>query len=159
MAAPPVSGATAALLVCRAGTQVCAIPLEHVLETMRPLPVQPLADLPPFVDGLALIRGSPTPVVDARRLLGASGRLEPCQRYVTLRLGARHAALAVDAVVGVRRVNLGQLGELPPLLRTPGNDLVLALGALDQELLVVLERSRLLPESIWQALGAGAQVH
>ncbi len=152
-------GGRRALLICRVGTRLCGIPLEHVLETMRPLPVAPLPQLPAFVDGLSLIRGRPTPVLDARRLLGQGAGLAACERYVTLRLGARSAALAVDAVLGVRQLELSRLGELPPLLREPGNDLVLALSTLDRELLVVLEHSRLLPESVWTAVSARAEAN
>ena len=41
---------------------------------------------------------------------------------------------------------------LPVLLRDAQNDLVAALGTLDHELLIVLERSRLLPEAVWATL-------
>ncbi len=150
-------GERSLLLICRVGSRLCGIPLEHVVETMRPLPVEPLSQLPVFVDGLALIRGTATPVLDARRLLGTTGELGVCERYVSIRLGERSAALAVDAVLGVRQVESSQLGDLPPLLREPGNELVRALGTLDRELLVVLERSRLVPDSVWQALDAEAR--
>lgn len=149
-------GEARALLICRVGARLCGIPLEHVVETMRPLPVEPLSHLPAFVAGLALIRGQPTPVLDAQRLLGGHVEQQRRARYVTLRLGTRSAALAVDAVVGVRQVDPSQLGELPALLREPRNELVMALGTLDRELLVVLERSRLLPESVWETLDAKA---
>jgi purine-binding chemotaxis protein CheW len=149
---------TIALLICRVGTRLCGIPLEHVVETMRPLPVEPLSHLPAFVDGLALIRGTPTPVLDAQRLLGADVEAQARQRYVTIRWGARSAALAVDAVVGVRHVDASQLAELPALLREPRNELVSCLGTLDRELLVILERSRLLPDSVWDTLDAEAGV-
>jgi purine-binding chemotaxis protein CheW len=148
---------TLALLVCRVGARLCGIPLEHVVETMRPLPTQPLAQGPDFVEGLALIRGAPTPVIDAHRLLGAEQAPQSRQRFVTIRLGARRVALGVDAVLGVRELTQDELGELPALLREPGNDVVLALGTLDHELLLVLERSRLLPESVWQAVAAEAR--
>jgi chemotaxis signal transduction protein len=65
--------------------------------------------------------------------------------------------LAVDAVVGVRQVDTTRLEQLPALLREPRNELVLALGTLDRELLVVLERTRLLPPSVWEALDAEAR--
>jgi purine-binding chemotaxis protein CheW len=119
---------------------------------MRALPVEPLAHLPDFVLGLALIRGCPTPVLDAKRLLGANVERSSAPRYVTIRFGPRNAALAVDAVIGVRHVAVSQLAELPALLHEPRNGLVQALGTLDRELLVVLERSRVLPETLWRAL-------
>lgn len=147
------TGGRQALLICRVGSRLCGIPLEHVLETMRPLPVEPLGQAPDFVDGLSLIRGRPTPVLDASRLLGAATESKARGRYVTLRLGERCAALAVDAVLGVRQVDLAELGELPGLLREH-NQLVAALGALDHELFLVLERARLVPEAVWSALDA-----
>lgn len=146
-------GGRQALLICRVGTRLCGIPLEHVLETMRPLPVEPLGHLPDFVEGLSLIRGRPTPVVDTQCLLGGSVEPRNRARFVTLRLGERYAALAVDAVLGVRQLDVGQLDELPALLRER-NDLVVALGALDRELFLVLERSRLLPDAVWSVLDA-----
>ena len=150
-------GGTAAFLVCNVGTRLCGVPIEHVVEIMRPLPLEPLAHLASFVAGVSLIRGCPTPVLDAGRLLGSGDQARASQRYVTVRFESRQAALAVDAVRGVRQIARSRLAELPPLLREPGNELVLALGTLDRELMVVLERSRLLPEAVWEALDAEAR--
>jgi purine-binding chemotaxis protein CheW len=144
------------VITCRADGKICALPLAHVLETMRPLPVRPLADLPRFVQGLALIRGWPTPVVDARTLLGGSDA-QPAGRYITLRLASgderRVAALAVDAVLGIADLEESALGELPELLKAAQGDLIRALGSLDSELLLVLEHSRVVPPEVWQQLG------
>jgi purine-binding chemotaxis protein CheW len=151
-------GGQLSLLVCRVGSRLCGLPLAHVVETMRPLPVEPLAHLPSFVEGLALIRGRPIPVLDARRLLGADGEAGARTRFVTLQIAERSAALAVDSVLGVRSIDVSQLAQLPPLLRDTQNDLVAALGTLDRELLLVLERSRLLPVAVWAALDNAAEV-
>ena len=138
------------LLLCRVGALVCGLPLEHVVEIMRPLPAQPLAQMPGFVSGLSLIRGRPTPVLDARRLLGV-GAGAP-QRYVSVRLEKRSAVLAVDGVVGVRAVESAVLAALPPILRESNGELVTAIGSVDEALLLVLEHTRLLPEAVWKAL-------
>ncbi len=84
----------------RVGACVCAIPVEHVAETMRPLPVERLAGLPPFVLGVSVVRGIPQPVVDAARMLDVA-TVAP-GRFVALRVGARGVILAVEAVLGVR---------------------------------------------------------
>lgn len=146
------------MLICRVGSRLCGLPLAHVVETMRPLPIESLAHLPEFVDGLSLIRGRPTPVLDARRLLGAAREPGACTRFVTLELAERSPALAVDAVLGVRDIDVTELAQLPALLRDAQNDLVAALGTLDQQLLIVLERSRLLPEAVWAVLEAAEEV-
>lgn len=143
------------MLICRVGSRLCGLPLAHVVETMRPLPVEPLAHLPSFIDGVSIIRGRPIPVLDARRLLGEDGEPGVRTRFVTLELAERSAALSVDAVLGVRDIDVAELEQLPALLRDAQNDLVAALGTLDHELLVVLERSRLLPEAVWAVIEAG----
>lgn len=143
--------AHAQLLVCRVGTKVCGLPLEHVRETMRPLPLQRLAHLPSFVSGLAVIRGKPTPVLDARALLGTQTDAPPA-RYVALKLGDRSAALAVDGVLGVHGVPTTTLASLPAVAGAADNPHVAALGMLDAEMLVLLQHTQLVPEALWQQL-------
>jgi purine-binding chemotaxis protein CheW len=144
-----------AMLVTRVGGVACALPIAHVVETTRPLPVEPIgagdAALA-LVDGLAMIRGEPVPVVDARRLLGVPGAA--ATRFVIVRAAQRRVALAVDAVLEVRRIEAGELPGLPPLLGGARRDLVTAIGALDAELLVVLDSARILPEDSWRAIDA-----
>lgn len=126
------------VLLVRSGERVCAIAIEHVVETLRPLRAEPLSGAPPFVTGVAVLRGEPVPVVDLAVFL--SGAASPrVTRWVALRCGARVAVLAVDAVVGV-----GDLaGDAPvPLLAGACGGALESLAALDRELLVVLEAGR-----------------
>lgn len=142
------------VLVVAVGARACAIPLCHVVETMRPLPIGPVTGTPGFVRGVAVIRGAPTPVVDLGALLGNSGNSATYGRFVTLKLGERRVALGVDGVGGVRHLDSAQLGELPPLLRDVAADLVESVGVRDAELLVVLRAARLVPEEVWATLAA-----
>jgi purine-binding chemotaxis protein CheW len=134
------------LLICRVGAKLCGLPLSDVIETMRPLPLERLANMPSFVGGLSLIRGRPTPVVDGRVLLGASGEPPASARYVMLGLADRHVALLVDAVLGIRGMARAELQQLPLVLRESQADQVGALATLDAELLLILEHARLLKE-------------
>lgn len=137
-----------ASLVCRVATRICALPLPAVIETMRPLPVEPLAGAPPFIAGFAVIRGEPVPVVDAGRLLGAVDA-EP-RRFVTLRGARGTIALAVDAVLGVRTLAADQLSALTPLAGAVGHEVIAAVGTLDAQLLLVLETARLVPDAVFE---------
>lgn len=150
MSREAVSGSRS--LVVRVGTRLCAVPLVHVVETMRPLPVEPIAGLPAFVRGVSIIRGVPTPVVDLGAVLGTPGG--SVERFVTLRVGERQVALAVGAVVGVRELEMSQIGELPPLLRGASEEMVEAIGTLDESVLMVLATGWELPDEVWQALTA-----
>lgn len=141
------SSTTAALLVRVAG-RACALPLEPVLETSRPLPLQAVAGAPSFVSGVALMRGVPTPVLDLAALLG-SGPQTP-RRLVRLRVGQRCVALAVEEVLGVRTLD-GERTGLPPLLQHVGGETLSSLETLDAELLWVLRECVTLPDSAWPA--------
>lgn len=131
---------------------LCALPLEHVAETMRPLAVRAVPGAPPFVSGAAVIRGVPVPVVDAAVVLGLEQSPRPAGRFVTLRAAGRRVAFAVDQVRGVRDIDQSHIGTLPPLLRDASAHVVAAVGTLDAELLVVLQAGRMVPEDLWPAL-------
>ncbi len=141
-----MSSARAFLLVGVEG-RLCAFDLAHVLETMRPLPVEPMPGAPPFVLGLSLIRGVPTPVIDLAAWMGLP--TSPPTRFVSVASGTRHVALAVTAVTGVRALDASELQTVPPLVREAAAGQVQLVGALDADLLVVLSAARLLPEDAW----------
>ena len=140
-------------LLCRVGSLLCAVPLEHVEETMRPLAVEPMAGVPAFVRGLAVVRGVPIPVIDAASFL--SGGASHPSRFVTLKTGSRRIAFAVDAVVGVVQIPPDSFNALPLLFHS-SLDAISAVGTLDDDLLLVLRSARLLPETFWTLLDAGA---
>ncbi|MEZ0244206.1 MAG: chemotaxis protein CheW [Sphingomonas sp.] len=142
-------------LLFRVRTRLCALPIAHILETMRPLPVESVAAAPDFVLGVALIRGVPTPVVDAGALIGAP---EPADfhRFVTLRSGESCVALAVEEVLGVRDLPSTSLKKLPPLLREASVEVLSALGSLDAELLTMLKLARTLTDRVAAGLAEQA---
>jgi purine-binding chemotaxis protein CheW len=154
MPAEPENAPSDLVLLCRVRSWFCALPVAHVEETMRPLPIGPLAGAPDFVTGLSIIRGRPTPVVDTGALLGARDAATP-RRLVVLRLGERRVALAVEEVLGVRALPGATLHRLPPLLSEASGDAISAIGALDDALLLALDTGRLVPQAVWEAVAAG----
>ena len=136
--------ASAPLLICRVQTRLCALPMQYVIEIMRPLPVEAIAGAPPFVRGLSRLRGEQVPVVDAARLI-CHADSQPA-RFVSLVVGERRVVLAVDHVLGVRSVSADTLRALPPLLGNARADYVDSIGLLDEQLLLMLRAARLLPE-------------
>jgi purine-binding chemotaxis protein CheW len=141
-------------LIVTVGTRACAIPVEHVGETMRPLPIESIADMPEFIRGVSVIRGTAVPVVDLGALLQTSDRSDTYGRFVTVKIGERRVAVAVDGVVGLRNLDLTQIGELPPLLRASDPRVIDAIGTCDAQLLIVLGAMRLVPDEVWMALEA-----
>lgn len=143
---------TSQALFVTAGAWLCAIPLPHVGETMRPLPIEPVAEMPGFVRGVSLIRGMPIPVIDLKALLEGGDTSATYGRFVTMKIAERRAAIGVDTVVGLRTLDSGQLGGLPPILRADGSDIIEAIGTRDAQLLVVLSAARLVPDEVWATL-------
>jgi len=143
--------ADALALLVRTSSLLCAVPLHAVLETMRPLPIAPLTGVPPFVSGASLIRGAATPVLDLESLV--LGRAAPSvRRFVTIRTGERVAALAVEAVIGLRSLGDAPSGSLTPLLKQVGDSVIESIGTLDAHLLAVLRTTHLVPDDVWQKL-------
>lgn len=103
---------------------------------MRPRPIERVAGAPPFVLGLAIVRGVPLVVVDARVLVGAAVS-EP-KRFVTIRVDERSVVLAVDGVEGV--VEMDAADAMSPLVDSPMID---AIARLDDRLLMVLRTARI----------------
>lgn len=138
-------------LIVGFGDRICALPLSLVIETMRPVQVDPVAGAPSFVSGVAVIRGIPTPVVDLGAILGAPDQLTA--RFVTVHAGHRQVALSLSAVLGVRNLDTFNVTrDLPPLLRGAAKDAVEMIGSLDGELLMVLRAGWELPDEVWLAL-------
>lgn len=144
-------------LIIMAGSHACAIPVQYVGETMRPLPITHMPGMPQFVQGLSVIRGEPVPVVDLTLLLEHERDSVACGRFVTVRTGARRVALAVATVVGLKDLDQTLAQELPPLLQNVDADLIEAIGTSDAQLLLVLRAARIVPEDVWASLGAAMQ--
>lgn len=147
---PGIMSNSSAYLLARSQSWLCAIPINHVQETMRPLDVRPLVDMSGFVLGVSLIRGKPTPVVALSMLLSDS-ITDPIRRFVTLRVAERTVALGVQEVLGIFDLKENELEVLAPLLQRAKADLIETVGAFDKQLVVVLKTVRLLSEDDWRA--------
>lgn len=140
------------LLVIRTGANLCAVPLDSVIEVMRALPINPVTSAPNYVRGLCIIRGEAAAVVDAGLLIGSEAT--QCKRLVTVRTGERTIALAAADVLGVQSIAVDDLKDLPPLLHEVGNDAIAAIGTADAELLFFLRAARLVPSGLLDQLFA-----
>ncbi|GAA2640566.1 hypothetical protein GCM10010399_87700 [Dactylosporangium fulvum] len=116
-------------LIFSVGDLLCALPLDDVVETIRPLPVQSVAGGADALLGVAVIRGLAVPVVDTARLLGVDA--PPAQRFITTNPAGGPLAFAAGAVVGVREVEPDDSRPLPPMLGADAVRLVSAVGVLD----------------------------
>ena len=113
-AAPDAAGTA---LVFRAGPAYCALPLGEVIETMRPLPVRPLAGTADLVRGVCVMRGTAAPVIDVARLLG--GDEADVSRFIAVRTDRGPIAFATGEVLGIRPVGGAAEAHRHPLGGAP----------------------------------------
>lgn len=147
---------TADLLLVRSAQHTCALPLDKVAETMRPLVLESMPEAPRAVRGVAVIRGRPVPVVDLRVLLGDDDGRKP-KRLVTINVATeRCVGLLVDEVLGVRTRAEVSPHALPPLLAADVNELVEELATLDAQLVMVLRAASLVPDEVVERVHGGA---
>jgi purine-binding chemotaxis protein CheW len=140
------------LLLFGCGTRLCALPLEHVDEIMRPLPVEPLSGAPAFVLGASIVRGRPLPVVDLGALFGAPER-SGAGRWIAVKAGhERRVALHVTNVLGIFTRDALSLHESPPLLDGADHGVVEALGRRDGALLALLRVGNVVPDAVFAGL-------
>ena len=138
------------LLVVRAAKHLCGLNLADVIEIMRPLPIDPVAGAPEMLLGLSVIRGSPIPVVALTALFPPVD--QPPTRFVLVHTGGKRVALAVDAVIGIREFDPSVYQSMPQLLREAAAGAVETIGALDSELMFVLNTARSVPEELLTTL-------
>ena len=151
--AQPAEAAVASL-VFRAGSLLCALPLDEVVETMRPLDVRPLAGTPPWVRGISIMRGVPAPVIDVARLL--TGEAGAVARYVAVRTERGPVAFATGPVLGIRRVDADPAARHGVLLGAAAGALVAGVATADGQPLLLLQSMRVVPDEVWAAAAGEA---
>lgn len=97
------------------GAVPCALAAEVVESVEGTLQVTPVAGAPPFVAGLASVRGRVVPAVDLHRLF-AQPSPEDGGTFLVTRIGADTAALWVTSVEGIEQVGADAFQPL----RLPG---------------------------------------
>lgn len=133
------------VLLFNVGDKVCGLPLRAVREVMRPRALERNHSLPKCVLGTCLIRQQPTPVIDVAALMGSSAQAP--KRLVTVSVGERQVALAVDAVIGTTRIDAQRFLDTTPLV-CGDQGVISALTVLDSTLVYLMNSARLLPDDM-----------
>jgi purine-binding chemotaxis protein CheW len=104
-----------------------------------------IAHAPEFVKGVVNLRGVIVPIVDLRLMLRLpQANYDAFTVVVVLHIGARVMGMVVDAVSDVIALGPEQLRPAPALNGAIGDEHLLAIGTVDERLLVLLDIEKLL---------------
>ncbi len=118
------------------GGMALALPLEGVLEILRPPALVPIPLGPPSLEGLARRRGAVLPVIGLRRVLGLAGTdrgESKGARLLIVRHNGQPVGLLVDRVSGLSGVGedrIADVGTAPDASTGPSIDAELLAGAI-----------------------------
>ncbi len=143
-------------VVALIGSRVCAFRIGEVSLAMRTPVTTALPATPPFVLGVAVVRGSLTVILDGHRLLGEND--EPGQRMLVLTSGGRNFGLTVDSISGVAEIEESDPEkELVPLMPHITSEWIERLVKVDASFAAVLAAGRIVPEAVWESLRSAGQ--
>lgn len=104
-----------------------------------------IANAPDFVKGVINLRGVIVPIIDLRlKLKLAQAEYDAFTVVIVLNLGARILGMVVDAVSDVVSLTPEQLRPVPDIGGALRGEHLLAIGALDQRMLILVDIAKLL---------------
>lgn len=104
-----------------------------------------IANAPPFIKGVVNLRGVIVPIVDMRlRFNLESVNYDSFTVVIVLNIGHRVVGMVVDAVSDVITLTPEQLRPVPEFSSAIASDHLLAIGAVDQRMLILVDIEKLM---------------
>lgn len=104
-----------------------------------------IANAPDFIKGVINLRGMIVPIVDMRlKLKLAQANYDPFTVVIVLNVGTRVVGMVVDAVSDVITLTPEQLRPVPELDAGVAGEHLLAIGAVDERMLILVDITKLL---------------
>ena len=107
-----------------------------------------IANAPPFIKGVVNLRGVIVPIVDMRLKFNLEqANYDNFTVVIVLNIGNRVMGMVVDAVSDVITLTPEQLHPVPEFNSAIENDHLLAIGAIDQRMLILVDIEKLMTSS------------
>lgn len=142
-------------LAAKIGNKICAINALEVQEVFRPLPIEEFSSFPSFVLGLSIIRGIQTPVVRLSLIIEGDKNISykgNKKIWILIKNVEKRIAIEVDSIVGIFELPYESFQSVPTLLEHAYSDSITACGILDNQLLLLLQTTRFIPEDVWEKI-------
>jgi purine-binding chemotaxis protein CheW len=126
------------LLSFVAATETYALDIRQMREIIKLRPITEVPRVPPFVCGVATVRGEIVPVLDLRLRLGLpAGTPTAAARILVCDVDGEPHGLLVDAVRSVLRLRDEQIEATPPV--GPAADFLAGIGRVGDDLIILLD--------------------
>lgn len=107
-----------------------------------------LANVPPFIKGVVNLRGVIVPIVDMRLKFSlAEARYDHFTVVIVLNIGSRIVGMVVDAVSDVITLSDEQLRPVPEFNASVDAEHLLAIGAVEDRMLILVDIEKLMSSS------------
>ncbi|HVP19210.1 MAG TPA: chemotaxis protein CheW [Spirochaetia bacterium] len=129
------------------GTGRYCVPVDEVIQILRPDGILPVPKAPPFVAGAITLRGDVIPVVNLTSRLSRdadSGTSASRARIIIIRAGSRMCGLSVDEVREIVDIDETKIQEDPTGALGTHADFILGVAQQGQSLLAILDLPRVL---------------
>ena len=124
------------------------VDIRNVQEINRMMEVTRVPGSPPGIEGVVNLRGKVIPVMNLRQRLGLESKEHDQRtRIMVMELSERTVGFVVDAVNEVLRIPKSTTEPPPEMDIQTRTDFIMAVGRLDDRLLILLDLEKLLNES------------
>ena len=107
-----------------------------------------IANAPPFIKGVVNLRGVIVPIIDMRMKFNLEqANYDDFTVVIVLNIGSRVVGMVVDAVSDVITLQPDQLRPVPEFNSTIASDHILAIGAVENRMLILVDIEKLMTSS------------
>jgi len=143
--APRVTTNLREFLAFKLGAEEYGIDILRVQEIRSYEEPTRIANAPPFVKGVVNLRGVIVPIIDMRLKFQLSeARYDAFTVVIVLNIRSRVVGIVVDAVSDVITLTPEQLRPVPEFDSSIASDHILAIGAVEQRMLILVDIERLM---------------
>ncbi len=147
--APPIGAAVLTslreFLAFKLGAEEYGIDILRVQEIRSYEEPTRIANAPAFIKGVVNLRGVIVPIVDMRLKFNlAEASYDSFTVVIVLNIGSRVVGMVVDAVSDVITLTPEQLRPVPEFNSAIQSDHLLAIGAIDQRMLILVDIEKLM---------------
>lgn len=141
----PVTTTLREFLAFKLGAEEYGIDILRVQEIRSYEEPTLIANAPAFIKGVVNLRGVIVPIVDMRLKFNLEqANYDAFTVVIVLNIGAQVVGMVVDAVSDVITLTPGQLRPVPAFGATVDTDHLLAIGAVDQRMLILIDIEKLM---------------